>query len=129
MKKLVLFASLFALVSCSSNEVEVGNKTTLEVEAVFDAGKVIKGEKVKAVFVIKNTGSYQLVIADAKPSCSCTVPSKPEAPIMPGESGKITAVIDTEKVSSGPITKNVVVVANTTPSETRLTIKANVIAK
>jgi len=129
MKKLVLFAGIIAFVSCTSNEVEIGNKTTLEVEKVFDAGKVVKGEKVKAVFEIKNTGSYPLVIADAKPSCSCTVPSKPEKPILPGETGKVVAIVDTEKLGSGPLSKNVVLVANTTPSETRLTIKANVVSE
>lgn len=91
MKKIVFFLPVFLIISaCSgSDSVEVGNKTTMQVDPVFDAGVVVKGEKVKAQFVVRNTGKYPLVIAEVKPSCSCTVGSKPEDPIQPGEEGII----------------------------------------
>ncbi|MEY4603698.1 MAG: hypothetical protein RIT43_990 [Bacteroidota bacterium] len=120
----ILFA-LFLFSACTNSEVvEVGNKTSLLVDPVFDAGEVIKGELVKATFIVENTGKFPLVIAEVKGSCSCTVASKPEKPIAPGEKGKITAEVDTERTSTGVITKSVRIVANTEPSVTEVAIKA-----
>ncbi len=128
MKKTFLFCSLsFLIFACSgSNEVEVGNKTTMYVDPVFDAGEVVKGELVVAEFTVKNTGNYPLVIAEVKGSCSCTVASKPEDPIQPGQSGKIKAEVDTDRTSTGVISKSVRIVANTEPSITEVVVKAKV---
>ena len=35
-----------------------------------------------------------LVVTDANASCGCTVPEKPEKPILPGEMGFIKIVFD-----------------------------------
>src|SRR5262249_18628895 len=88
-----------------------------------DAGVVAKGEKIDAVFSVKNEGTSDLVISDARPSCGCTVASFDKT-IKPGQSGKITAAIDTKNFN-GPITKSVTVVSNDpqTP-QLALTIKA-----
>ena len=107
MKKIVFFLPVFLFLSAceGSDSVEVGNKTTMQVDPIFDAGVVVKGEKVKAEFIVRNTGKYPLVIAEVKPSCSCTVGSKPEDPIKPGEEGIIKAEIDTDRTASGVISK------------------------
>jgi len=128
MNKLVFFLPLFLfLSSCTNTEkVEVGNKTTMVVDPVFDAGTVIKGEMIVAKFVVRNTGKYPLVIAEVKGSCSCTVAEKPEDPIQPGEEGIIKAEVDTDRTSTGSISKSVRIVANTEPSVTEVAIKANV---
>jgi hypothetical protein len=111
--------------ACSNTEVvEVGNKTSMVVAPVFDAGEVVKGEVIRAKFEVQNTGEYPLVIAEVKGSCSCTVAGKPDAPIAPGETGTITAEVDTERTSVGLITKSVRIVANTEPSVTEVAIKA-----
>jgi hypothetical protein len=96
------------------------------VDPVFDAGEVVKGELISASFKVENTGDYPLVIAEVKGSCSCTVASKPEDPIAPGHSGIIKAEVDTERTSTGIITKSVRIVANTEPSVTEVAIKAMV---
>ena len=128
MKAVLMVATLFLFVACSSNEVAIGNKTTMEVNESFDAGRVIKGEKITAKFTVKNTGGYPLVIADVKVACSCTLASKPEDPIAPGESAVIEAVVDTEKTGSGALTKAVTIISNTTPSTTDVLIKATVVS-
>jgi len=128
MKKvfITILSALF-LTACTNTEViEVGNKTSMMVEPVFDAGEVVKGEVIRAKFEVENTGEYPLVIAEVKGSCSCTVAGKPEDPIAPGESGIITADVDTERTSAGLITKSVRIVANTEPSVTEVAIKATV---
>ncbi|HKB71223.1 MAG TPA: DUF1573 domain-containing protein [Thermoanaerobaculia bacterium] len=88
-----------------------------------DAGTVAKGDHVEAVFTVKNSGTQDLVISDARPSCGCTVASF-DRTIKPGQTGKITAAVDTKNFS-GPITKTVSVVSNDpeTP-QLALTIKA-----
>jgi hypothetical protein len=123
----VLFVLSSLLFSCGgSDEVEVGQKTTMTVEKVFDAGDVAKGEVITAKFNIENTGEYPLVIAEVKGSCSCTVADYPEDPIMPGDKGVILAHVNTDKTGTGLINKTVRIVSNTTPSITQVVIKANV---
>jgi hypothetical protein len=113
--------------SCTgSDKVAVGQKTTMVVNPVFDAGWVVKGEIIKAKFIVKNTGDYPLVIAEAKPSCSCTIASKPEDPILPGKTGVISAHVDTDKTTLSIISKTVRIVANTEPGTTEVLIKARV---
>ncbi len=126
----ILLSVVFLFLSCGENEgYEVGNKTTMEVETIFDAGDVVKGEMVTAKFVIKNTGSYPLVIGEVVPACSCTISDKPDAPIQPGKTGEVVAYVNTDKVPAGILHKSVRIVANTKPSVTEVIIKANVIRK
>jgi hypothetical protein len=125
----VLGASVLLHACTGSSKVEIGNKTTMAVNLVYDAGKVIKGEVVNAVFTIKNTGEFPLVIGDASGSCSCTVAEKPDQPIPPGESGIVKAYVTTLTSGNGPIRKTVTIVANTEPSRTEVSVLANVIEK
>lgn len=127
MKAIYLFLTLAFLTACSSNEVEIGNKTTMEVEKLFDAGRVVKGEIVQAKFKVKNTGDFPLVIGEVKVGCSCTLASKPEDPISPGETGIIEASVDTEKIGTGVFNKSISIIANTVPSTTEVVIQGNVV--
>lgn len=123
----VLFALSLLLFSCGgSSEVEIGNKTTIAFEKVYDAGTVVKGEVIDAKIKIKNTGKYPLVIAEVTGSCSCTVAEKPEEPIQPGEEAIIMARVDTDKTNAGMINKSVSIVANTEPSVSQVIIRAKV---
>jgi hypothetical protein len=127
MKRIAFLFLMPLLFSCGgSNEVEIGNKTTMVVESVFDAGTVMKGEMIEAEFNVKNTGNYPLVIAEVQGSCSCTVAEKPETPIQPGEEGVIKARVNTDKTSGTMIAKSVRIVANTEPSVTEVIIRAKV---
>ena len=129
-KFLICVGFAFLMQACTgSDKVEVGNKTTMTVNLVYDAGKVIKGEIINAQFVLKNTGDYPLVIGEVKGSCSCTVAEKPEDPIMPGEEGIVKAYVTTESAHAGPINKSVSIVANTDPSRTEVVVSAKVVEK
>ena len=131
MKKIMIFSlSLLLLVACGgTTNVSVGDKTTMEINELFDAGDVVKGEMVTAEFEIKNTGDYPLVIGEVKGSCSCTVADYPREPIAPGETGIVSAHVDTDKVEAGLMNKGVRIVANTDPSITQVVIRANVMRK
>lgn len=127
MRYMILFLSL-SIIGCEgNNELEVGQKTTMTIDKIYDAGTRVKGEVIEAVFNIENTGDYPLVFGEIKGSCSCTVADKPEAPIMPGEKGVITAKVDTEKFrSNSEISKYVTVLANTEPNRVTLKIKGKI---
>lgn len=88
-----------------------------------DAGTVPKGQKIESVFMVKNDGLADLTITDARPSCGCTVASF-DRTIKPGQTGRITAAVDTKNFS-GPITKTISVVSNDPEQpQLNLTIKA-----
>ena len=63
MRILFLYFLLFSLgviSSCKTNnlEVEIGQKTSMKITKVFDAGERVKGEKIVARFEVENTGRY-----------------------------------------------------------------------
>src|SRR5436305_625558 len=93
------------------------------IEPVKEYGEVPKGEKLDWSFVIKNTGDGDLQILAAKPGCGCTVADFDKV-IKPGETGKVTAHVDTTAFA-GPIAKTVTLETNdpTTPTS-QLTIHA-----
>lgn len=120
-----LLSAAVIVVSCKGNNTaEIGQKTTMFVETVYNAGEVVKGEIITAKIIVKNTGDYPLVIAAVPPSCSCTVAKKPEDPIAPGEEGVIVARVDTYNLTGSNVNKQISIVANTEPSITEVFIKA-----
>ena len=127
LKYMSLF-SLVMLISCKGeNKLEVGQKTSMKIDKLFDAGTRVKGEVIEAVFNIENTGDYPLVFGEIKGSCSCTVAEKPEAPILPGEKGVISATVDTESFRiNSEVSKYVTLVANTEPNRVTLRITAQI---
>lgn len=122
---LILVTISVLFFGCKNNDkIEVGQKTTMEIDSVFNAGTVVKGEIIYATFKVKNTGDYPLVFGEVRASCGCTVPGKPQKPIQPGESSKITAIVNTANLSSKKIIKSVTTMSNTEPNIHILDIKA-----
>lgn len=66
------------------------------LDSMREVGEVIEGEKVETQFRFINTGKSPLVVSNVEASCGCTVPEKPNEPIMPGEEGRIKAVFDSK---------------------------------
>lgn len=96
-------------------------------ESEHNFGNVFYPSDNKYTFKFKNTGDAPLVIESAKASCGCTVPNKPEEPILPGEIGELDVIFRPKNGQIGQqVTKKVTVTANTNPRETYLEITANV---
>ena len=95
-------------------------------EETYDFGRITEGEKVIHSFKFKNTGGSNLIIVDAKGSCGCTTPKKPEKPILPGEEGVIEVMFASEG-KSGMIDKSITVVTNCEPSTKIIYIKADIV--
>ncbi|MCM4155911.1 DUF1573 domain-containing protein [Gramella sp. AN32] len=123
MKKVVAI-SIFLIVGLASVQAQKTAKMEFKSETI-DYGDIKKGSDGLRVFEVKNVGDAPLIIEDVKSSCGCTVPTKPEEPILPGETGKIEVKYDTNRV--GPIRKTVTVYSNSSEPVKALKIKGTVI--
>ena len=92
----------------------------------FKFGKINEGEKVVHDFEFKNTGNEPLLITNCKASCGCTVPEWSKDPVLPGKSGKIHVVFDSEH-KPGTQVKTVTVTANTEPSRSVIALVGEVV--
>ncbi|MDC6390151.1 DUF1573 domain-containing protein [Maribacter sp. PR1] len=122
MKKivLVLFVGLLGL---SLKAQDTAAKIEFKTETV-DYGEIEKGSDGIRVFEFTNTGSAPLIISNVRSSCGCTIPKKPEDPIMPGKTGEIQVKYDTNRV--GPIRKAITVTSNADTPTKILKIKGEV---
>lgn len=102
--------------SVTQMEKALKDTTTVQaIDSVYNFGKITEGEKVEFSFRFKNTGKKPLVVTNASASCGCTVPEKPERPILPGETGFLKVVFNS-KGKSGHQEKNITVSSNCNPS-------------
>lgn len=77
---------------------------------IINYGKVDKGSNGERTFVFTNIGDKPLIIKNIKSTCGCTIPKKPEAPIMPGEKGEIKVSYNTKIV--GGFSKSITIFSN-----------------
>jgi hypothetical protein len=92
---------------------------------VIDYGEIAANSDGNRVFKFKNVGKAPLIINQVKGSCGCTVPTKPEKPIMPGETGEIKVKYATNRI--GPFSKTVTITSNAYEDTKILTIKGRVL--
>ena len=97
-------------------------------EETHDFGTIKEGDVVEHTFKFKNTGKSPLVIQSARATCGCTIPSKPDGPVAPGEASEIVVKFDSHN-KTGVQNKTVTITANTEPATTQLYIKTNVTPK
>lgn len=92
------------------------DSTTVQLlDSVYNFGTIKEGDKIEFNFRFKNTGNKPLVVVNASASCGCTIPEKPEKPILPGETSFIRAVFNS-KGKAGHQEKNITVDANVKPN-------------
>lgn len=126
---LVLSVTFF---SCNKKENIVSadlieNSTSIKFDKDFiDLGKLTSGEVVTCSFKFKNTGKHDLIISFVTANCGCAVADFPREPISPNQEGQITVRYDSEGSAGIRITKEISVLANTSPSTTKLRIAADV---
>ncbi len=126
MKKLLLFF-VFTLGTLSYTIAQTGPQITFESDTI-DYGTVENGSDGQRVFRFTNTGDADLLITDAKSSCGCTIPKKPEGPVAPGEKGEIAVKYDTNR--QGPFRKTITLTTNVEASPmVALKIKGTVLPK
>jgi hypothetical protein len=117
---IVLFVGLLAFAVKAQEKTA---KIEFKSETV-DYGEIAKGSDGVRVFEFTNTGEAPLIISKVSSSCGCTIPKKPEDPILPGKTGEIQVKYDTNRV--GPIRKAITVISNADTPTKVLKIKGEV---
>lgn len=121
MKKVLSFIAICVFtLTISAQEFKFETET-------IDYGKVAIGSEGKRVFEFTNVGDAPLIIKDISSPCGCTIPKKPEKPIMPGEKGQIDVSYDTKR--AGGFSKTLTVISNAKVKRKRIKIKGYVDAK
>ncbi|CAM1367393.1 conserved exported hypothetical protein [Tenacibaculum litoreum] len=95
-----------------------------ETETI-DYGKIAYGSEGKRVFEFTNVGDAPIIIKDIVSPCGCTVPTKPEEPIMPGKKGQIEVSYDTKRL--GGFSKTLTVISNAKNKRKRVKIKGFIV--
>jgi hypothetical protein len=124
MMKNVMLILFVGLLSLGINAQEKVAKIEFKTD-VIDYGTIEKGSDGVRVFEFTNTGNAPLIISNVKSTCGCTVPKKPDGPIMPGETGEISVKYDTNRVN--PIRKTITVTSNADTPSVALKIKGLVV--
>jgi hypothetical protein len=109
-----LLAVLFISFTINSQEFKFEEET-------IDYGKINKGSNGERIFSFTNIGDAPLIIQNVQSSCGCTIPKKPEKPIMPGEKGEIKVSYDTKRV--GGFSKQITITSNAKIARKVLKIK------
>jgi hypothetical protein len=141
MKKSIflLGAAVIFLASCDvrkKDKVAVDNQPTQQlvikdpttvriIDTAYSFGTIAEGDIVTYNFRFVNTGKNPLIISNASASCGCTVPEKPEKPILTGDTGFIKVKFNSDH-KVGPVNKNVTVSSNAEPAFPYLVIKGEV---
>ncbi|MEP6710762.1 MAG: DUF1573 domain-containing protein [Ferruginibacter sp.] len=140
LKRIFLFGAIsLVLVSCDvrkkdtqanlkGTEQPVINKdpTTVQIiDSAYNFGQVTEGDIVEYNYRFKNTGTKPLVITTTAASCGCTVPEKPEQPVLPGEIGFIKVKFNSEH-RVGQTHKTVTVGSNAEPGFPELVLTGEV---
>ena len=102
--------------------------SVLMIDSVYDFGNINEGDIAEFSFRFKNTGKKPLIVSNTSASCGCTVPEKPEEPIMPGKEGFIKVKFNSSR-REGEMHKQVTVVSNANPAFPKLILKGNVTPK
>ena len=97
------------------------------IDSLYNFGTVTEGEKVTYNFRFKNTGNKPLIITNTTASCGCTVPEKPEKPILSGETAFIKVVFNS-KGKAGMNNKTITVTSNARPEFPQLLLNGEVVS-
>ena len=99
--------------------------TVALIDSAYNFGTITEGAKVEYNFRFKNTGNKPLVINNAHASCGCTIPEKPEKPVMPGETSFIKVEFNSTG-KSGHQEKSIFVSSNVRPAFPDLVLSGEV---
>lgn len=127
-----IIITFIALVIFSTNNFSSQPEETTKPHIKFettthDFGKIQQNGNGKFNFKFVNTGKEPLIIQNVRSSCGCTIASRPNAPILPGDSSKISVKYDTRRL--GVFHKNITITSNADNSSVVLNIRGEVQAK
>ncbi len=77
---------------------------------IINYGNIAKGADGERTFVFTNIGNEPLIITKVQSTCGCTIPKKPEEPILPGKKGEIKVSYNTKR--TGGFSKSISIYSN-----------------
>ncbi len=111
---ITFFLILFISIELNAQEFKFEKET-------INYGKIPQGSEGLRVFEFTNIGEAPLIIKKTKSTCGCTLPKKPNSPIMPGEKGQISVSYDTKRM--GGFSKAIIIFSNAKQERKMLKIK------
>ena len=96
-------------------------------KTIIDFGEIEYKTKEKSEFTLTNKGNQPLFIVYGQSSCGCAALDYSEAPIMPGQSSKVTITYDGKDL--GDFLKTISIVTNESEDRTVLQVKGTVVEK
>lgn len=121
MRKILTYISLAiimgaALASGQGCEQKVGYTSISIQDSVRHYTPILRGQKIRMSFEVRNTGRYPLVIEDIQPSCGCIIMSEGiRSVVPPGKRTIIGFTYDSEK-NSGFVSQTVRIYGNIAPN-------------
>lgn len=128
MKTFFISAILLFVIAVSAKA--QATDTTLVIQfasLVHDYGTILQGSDGGCEFKFENKGKTPLKLINVQASCGCTVPTWPREQIMPGKTGVIKVMYNTNSV--GSFNKSITVSSTASNSQVILQIKGNVTVK
>ncbi len=121
----LLFITLL-IVSSTIFAQEKKDKGILQFEnETINYGVISKNSDGYRSFVFTNVGDEAIVISKVKGSCGCTVATKPNEPILPGETAEIGVKYATNRL--GGFSKTITITSNASEISKVVRIKGNVV--
>lgn len=126
MNKLLFMALLIVSSTISAQEKTDKGVFQFEKETI-NYGIIAKNSDGHRSFTFTNVGDEPIIITKVKGSCGCTVATKPNEPILPGESAKIGVKYATNRL--GGFSKTITITSNASETSKIVRIKGNVVAQ
>lgn len=125
-----ILALLVLVLTSAVTFAQKGPKIEFKAENnTIDYGTVVRGkDNGLRTFEFTNVGDEPLIITAVRSTCGCTVPSKPEEPILPGQKSKIEVQYN---MAPGKISRTITVESNAvnyTNGVVALRIKGDVVS-
>ncbi|MDL2230987.1 DUF1573 domain-containing protein [Bacteroidales bacterium OttesenSCG-928-L19] len=125
MMMMIVVVSVFGQNNESKEEKPITGAEIEFEKLYFDFGEVKIGEVKEVTLTFTNIGKKPLILDEVISSCDCTEVTWTKSPVMPGQTGTITATYTAEDL--GMISKRVTVFSNAASYKVVLQLKGKVI--
>jgi hypothetical protein len=115
MKHIILATLLGLTLSFFNTQAQTENKQGPIIkfeETSYDFGTIEENSYATHIFKFTNVGDQPLVLKNVRPACGCTASDWTKEPIMPGETGFVTAKFNSRGYGGRSFHKSVTVTTN-----------------
>lgn len=125
---ITLLMAMTSIAQNTNSDLVINNATVgiFQFESeIVNYGTIQQNSNGNRAFIFKNIGKSPIIISKIKASCGCTIPTKPNRPIMPGETAEIGVKYATNRI--GSFSKTITITSNANTKNKTLHIKGNVL--